>query len=44
LKARVVRGIVAGGLVTAGFFGVSGTAQARPKVYVIPSQGVFVTR
>jgi cytochrome c551/c552 len=36
--------MVAGGLVTAGFLGVSGTAQARPKVYVIPSQGVFVSR
>jgi hypothetical protein len=36
--------MVAGGLVTAGFFGASGTAQARPKVYVIPSNGVFITR
>jgi hypothetical protein len=36
--------MVAVGLATAGFLGVSGTAQARPKVYVIPSQGFFVTR
>ncbi|HEY8777183.1 MAG TPA: c-type cytochrome [Gaiellaceae bacterium] len=29
---------------TAGFLGASGTAQARPRVYVIPSQGAFATR
>jgi len=29
---------------TGAFLGTSGTAQARPKVYVIPSNGVFITR
>ncbi len=29
---------------TGAFLGTSATAQARPKVYVIPSNGVFITR
>jgi cytochrome c551/c552 len=31
----VIRGIVAAGLVTAGFLGASGTAQARPTIYLV---------
>jgi mono/diheme cytochrome c family protein len=37
----VLRRIVAAGLMTAGFLGASGIAEARPTIYVVPSSGIF---
>src|SRR5580765_6454132 len=37
----VIRRIVAAGLMTAGFLGVSGIAEARPTIYVVPSGAAF---
>src|SRR5207247_11068949 len=45
LKARVIRGIVAVGLMTGAFLAASPAAQAaRPTIYVIPSNGIFGLR
>jgi len=39
-----MRRIVAAGIVAAGLLGASSTAQARPTIYVVPSQGGFGSR
>ncbi len=41
MKARVIGGIVAGGLATAAFLVASATAQARPTIHVVPPDGIF---